>query len=261
MTHKFNRFLILATCFAAVSMFTAAAEQLDSLLGVSEAGGLVVGDVVFYDFGFSATCSGGTGAAATTSCSQLVSDGLITGITSDTNPTSLTISPDTANGMDGFTLGGSLKTISDGTTATTLDITLTYDAAVLGGDTVNGVSLGATFGSNGAPALPGPALSIEETVDNLTGGGFLGSLQVTDPPPSLSALIPVTVTGVTGVSVTKDIDLDSGAGSSNGFADFATSTTVTQQLSQVPEPRAYAAVMGLFLAFFFAIKRRRQQTA
>jgi hypothetical protein len=243
-------------------MFPAAADTLKSLLGVPESGGLQVGDVVFYDFGFSATCSGGTGAAATTNCAQLVSDGLITGITSATNPTSLSIVPDTANGMDGFTLQGSLKTISDGTTATTLDITLSYDATIVGsGDTINGMVLGATGGFNPAAALPGPSLSIEETVDNLAGGGFLTNLQVTDPPPSLAASAPILLGGVTGVEVTKDIDLDSGAGSNGGVGDFATSTTITQQLSQVPEPRAYAAVLGLFFAFLFVMKRRGQQTA
>jgi hypothetical protein len=262
LTYKFSRYLILAACFGAISMFPAAADTLESLLGVPESGGLQVGDVVFYDFGFSASCSGGTGGAATTSCSQLVSDGLITGISSDINPGSLSIVPDTANGLDGFSLQGTLKTISDGTTATTLDIGLTYDAAIVASsNTINGMLLGATAGFNPLPALPGPSLGIEETVDNLNGGGFLTSLQVTDPPPSLAASAPILLAGVTGVEVTKDIDLDSGAGSSGGVGDFANSTTISQQLSQVPEPRAYAAVMGLFFALFFVIKRRREQTA
>jgi hypothetical protein len=258
--HKFSRYLILAICFGAISMFPAAADTLESLLGVPESGGLTVGDVVFYDFGFSATCSGGTGAAATTSCAQLISDGLIPtgGIVSESNPGAIQISPDTNNGMDGFKITGPLETISDGTTATTLDISLTYDAAIVGSGELTDVFLGATAGFNGPPALPGPSLSIEETVDG-SSGNFLNSLEVTDPPPSLSATIPIP--GVTGVEVTKDIFLDSGAGSTSDVPDFAKTTTIIQQLSQVPEPRAYAAVLGLFFAFFFVIKRRRQQTA
>jgi hypothetical protein len=261
--HKFSRYLILAICFGAISMFPAAADTLESLLGVPESGGLTVGDVVFYDFGFSASCSGGTGAAATTSCSQLVSDGLIGpgGIASSSDPGAIQISPDTSNGMDGFKITGDLETISDGTTATTLDISLTYDAAIVGPGQISDVFLGATAGFNGVPSLPGPSLSIEETVDDAS-GNYLNSLKVTDPPPSLAATITLPpIPAITGIEVTKDISLDSGAGSTSGVPDFAKSTTIIQQLSQVPEPRAYAAVLGLFFAMFFVIKRRRQQTA
>lgn len=265
MTHKLTRTLIFAVCCAAISMLPVSAVSLSSLLGVSEAGGLQVGDVVFYDFGFSATCSGGTGGSASTNCATLVGDGLIQGITSETNPNPLSIVPDTAGGLDGFALQGSLKAISDGTSATLLDITLTYDAAIVGStNLITDVHLGATSSLNpqckvGATCPPVPSLAIEETVND-SNGNFLNLLQVTDPPPSLSDAVILTP-GVPAIQVVKDINLNSGAGSSGGTFDFAQTTTITQQLSQVPEPRAYAAVMGLFLGLFFVIKRRRQQTA
>lgn len=262
MTHNFARTLILAAGIAAIVTLPASAVSLDSLLGGAEnsANSLTVGDVNFYDFGFSAVCSGGTGVNFSASCAALVTDGLITGITSEADPTPLQIVATTVNGLDGFTIQGNLGAFSDGTSATVLDITLTYDAAIVGSSNkITDVHLGATSSMNpscsvGQTCPPVPSLDIEETVND-SNGNFLNLLQVTDPPPSLSDAI--TISPVSGIEVTKDIDLNSGAGSNGGTVDFAKTTTITQQLSQVPEPRAYAAVLGLFFAAFFVIKRRQ----
>jgi hypothetical protein len=251
--------MILAVCCAAISMLPLSAASLNSLLGSTPATGLVVGNVDFYDFSFSASCAG---EGTVFSCSQLISDGFITGIGSETNPGSLQISPDTAGGLDGFNVTGALKTIADGSNPTTMDITLTYDAEIvqpssnLIGDVYleGSVALNPACTSGSCP--PNPSIAISETVTS-TGVGQIGFLQVTDPPPVMADLINLS-TDVSSLSVTKDIDLDSGTGTNGGTADYASVTTITQQLSQVPEPRAYAAVLGLFLALFFVIKRRKQ---
>lgn len=259
MTHKFARNLFLAASCAAMFTLPLSADSLENLINTD--GSLQVGDVVFSDFTFAATCYEN---GKTANCAALINAGDISGFNSENNPGSIAITADTSNGMDGFEITSSLKTTSDGTNSYGVDISLTYDANIVGStNEISDVYLGATALLNppclvGQTCPPTPSVTIEETVDN-TSGGFLNLAQVTDPPPSLSDQIAITP--VTGVEVTKDIDLNSGAGMSGGTDDYASSTTIIQQLSQVPEPRAYAAVLGLFFALFFVVKRRRQQTA
>jgi hypothetical protein len=263
-THKFTGTLFLAAACVAMSALPLGAVSLDSLLGGAEgsANSLTVGDINFYDFGFSASCA--NSGLGVTSCAALVADGDISGIFSESNPGALQITPNTSGGLDGFTITGSLTVDEADGAPTTLDITLTYDAAVIGGAaTIGDVYLEASNTLNPPCVAPGPcaanpSIGISETITN--GGNQIGIAQVTDPPPVLSDEINLTQV-VSSLSVLKDIDLNSGGGTNGGSPDFASVTSIAQQLSQVPEPRAYAAVLGLFFALFFVIKRRRQQTA
>jgi hypothetical protein len=246
----------LAFLFPALTL-SLSAVPLSTLLGTSQSGGLVVGDKVFYNFGYNVSCSGGAGI---TDCNTLVSDGLITGI----NPTNIQINPDTTfAGLFGFDFTSPLEAISDGTNNTTVDITLTYDAAVTAAGGTNLISdvhlMGSDVRNPNTNQNP-PSVSIGESVFNLIGGGFLGNLQITDPPPSLSAAVTLS-TPVASIAVLKDIRLASGAGTSGGAADFANLTSMSQLLSQVPEPRAYSAIVALFvIGLFFTNRKKRQQT-
>lgn len=240
------------------------AVSLDSLL--TPGATLTVGDVTFSDFSFSASCANGSD----TSCASLVSDGDITGILSETDAGSLSITPDTNNGMDGFTIGGSLKVNEAGGNATTLDITLDYTATITGSSnllddmylaTTTALNPPCTAGSSSCPS--NPSVTIEESVTNgASPYNELAYLQVNDPPPSLTDMVNFS-SDVSSVSVVKDIDLDSGNGTAGDPAtpDYASATSIVQQLSQVPEPRAYALALGLFFALLVVIKRRRQQVA
>jgi hypothetical protein len=240
-THKFAKFLFLAATSAAISTLPLGAVTLQSLIN---GGSFLDNGIEFSDFTYSVSCSTGASLSACEGNSQ------ISGI----DPHDINITPDATGSPAGWQLTGGPEVISNGTTATTLDITLTYDAQVVGSNLIGDVFLGADTVINPAGGIP-PIVTVGETVDNLNGGAFLGNLQVTDPPPVLSD--EINISPVSGVFVTKDIDLNSGAGTDY----YANVTTINQQLSQVPEPRAYAAVLGLFFALFFVIKRRREQTA
>jgi hypothetical protein len=262
-THKFSRLIKLAVCCAAISMLPLSAASLESLLGVGPGSGLVVGDVDFYDFDFDVSCTGGAGGSIT-DCGTLQSMGLVTGI----NPMSISIAPDTNGGMDGFEITTPLKATADSSgDSTTVDMTLSYDAEIVdSSNTIGDVLMQGSVGLNpvchvGQTCPPNPSVVVSETVFNGSSPfNQIGVLQISDPPPVLSDLIDLS-TDVSSLSVLKDIGLNSGTGFSGGTPDFADITALTQQLSQVPEPRAYAAVLGLFFAIFIVIKRRRQQTA
>jgi hypothetical protein len=262
-THKFSRIIILAVCCAAISMLPLSAASLESLLGVPASSGLIVGDVDFYDFDFDVSCQGGSGGSIT-SCATLQTDGLVSGV----NPAAISISPDTNGGMDGFEITTPLKATADGNgDPTTVDMTLSYDAEIVNSsNTIGDVLMEGSVGLNpncpmGGSCPPNPSVVVSETVFNGSSPfNQIGVLQITDPPPVLSDLINLS-TDVSSLSVLKDIGLNSGSGSSGGTPDFASITSLAQQLSQVPEPRAYAALLGLFFAIFIVIKRRRQQTA
>jgi hypothetical protein len=135
---------------------------------------------------------------------------------------------------------------------TTEDITLGYTVTASAG-LISDLHLGV-----GGAALVPPTGSTppEFTIGESTNAPGAGSLSVTDPPPSFTASLDLP-TPVASLSVVKDISLISGS----GLGDRASFSILTQSFSQVPEPRAYAAVLGLFFAMLFVIKRRRQQTA
>jgi hypothetical protein len=263
-THNFARTLILTACFAAIVTLPAGAVSFDSLIGSTEgsASSLTVGDINFYNFELGVSC-GNTGVP-TGMCQTLINDGAIAGILSATDPGGeLTVNGVSNAAGDGFTINGGITTYEFDGAATTLDLSLTYDAAIIGPVApINDVYLEATDALNPpcnppAPCPSVPSVLISETVTNGSSPfNQVGFLQVNDPPPVFTDMIDLTQ-NVNSVSVLKDIDLDSGA----GVGDYANTTSITQQLSQTPEPRAYAAVLGLFFALFFVIKRRGQQTA
>lgn len=262
MFHKLSTALLLAACCGALSTLPLSADTLEDLL---TGGSLTVGDVTFSDFTYSVSCTSGAGDASTVAgCGALTSGGgspysLITGI----DPNGITISPDTVGGLVGWELTGGPTVYEYNGVATTLDITLTYDATVNDSSEISDVNLGAVTALNppcttGQTCAPNPSVSIGETVDDQY-GNFLGNLEVTNPPPVLSDAI--TISPVSGVSVTKDIDLNSGTGTNGGVVDYAGVSTISQQLSEVPEPRALSLALGLLIGMVFVVRRRRQQTA
>ena len=167
----------LAFLLPALSL-SLSAVPLNTLIGVGPGSGLVVGDKVFYNFGYSVSCDN----TVIHDCATLVADGLVTGI----DPAAIQIAPDsTIPGLLGFDMNSPLKAISDGTHSTAVDITFTYDAAVTaagGGNMISDVHLSGVDTRNPNGASNPPSVSIGESVFNLSGGAFLGNLQITDPP-------------------------------------------------------------------------------
>jgi len=229
------------------------AVTLESLI-TDIAHGLVVGDKTFYNFSFLPTCSVGAVGA---DCATLVANGLLTGISTS----GIQITGDNASsfpGLIGFNFTDSLKVISDGTNNVTVDIGFLYTAAVTSGNQlITDVHLLATDTRNPNNASTPPSVTIGESVFNAANGNFLGSLQVTDPPPVLSASVDLS-TPVSAIRVIKDINLQSGAGTFNGTAKFASMTSMSQLLSQsaVPEPKTIALMFLTMLGV--AIYQRRR---
>jgi len=244
---------VLAAALTIGSM-SLGAVTLESLIGTDINHGLVVGDKTFYNFSFTPTCAvGGVG----TSCSSLVSSGLLTGI----NTGEIQITGDNGNsfpGLIGFNFTDSLKVISDGANNVTVDIGFLYNAAVTtGNQLITDVHLLAADTRNPSNASTPPSVTIGESVFNAANGNFLGNLQVTDPPPVLSASV-ILSTPVSAIRVIKDINLQSGAGMFNGTAKFASMTSMAQLLSQsaVPEPKTVALMFLTMLGL--AIYQRRR---
>jgi hypothetical protein len=180
-----------------------------------------------------------------------------------TTPAGLTVAPSTSvsvTGLDlpGFTLEGlvQVKSFVDSYgnyVDVTSDIALIYSVTATAGE-ISDIHLGVGGASVTGTTSDPPAILISEST-NIVGAD---SLTVTDPPPTFTAALTLTPSEyTTSATVTKDISLESGAGQ----FDQASFSVLEQSFSEVPEPRAYAAVLGLFLAFFFVIKRRRQLTA
>jgi hypothetical protein len=153
--------------------------------------------------------------------------------------------------------------MSDGTNNVTAEITLTYDAIVVGSSNlISDVHLMGSDARNPPNSQNPPEISIGESVYDLNTLNFLGALQIQDPPQNLGASLTFCQTcATTGIFVQKDILLESGAGTFGGAADYANLTTMSQLLSQTPEPRAYAFLLVGFFGIFVAINRRRRQTA
>ncbi len=256
MTHKFTRFLTLGAFLAAASVLPLGAVTLGSLIGSTQATGLVVGNVDYYNFSFSTSCFvGGVG----TSCSSLVTSGNVNGI----DPTGITVTAASGipAGEQGFQITTPLSVTSNGQNVV-LDVTLTYDATVVGSSSlISDVYLAGADTFNPPTGSNPPSISVGETVTSST-GTFLGKVQISDPPANLANTIVLTP-AVSSIIVTKDISLQSGAGSSGGQPDTADLTTLIQatSLTPTPEPRAYAFMLVGFFGAFVAIQRRRRQTA
>ncbi len=263
MTHKFTRTLILAACSAAISIFPLAADTLNQYLPGGSDASFTDGDktITFTSYSDTVTCVDGTTGANLT-CP-------VTGAFTPTSAAGLTVNPsstDSVTGLhlDGFTLSGNVSVMSyelpnGDWVDVTQDIQLAYTVTATAGE-ISDVHLG--VGSAAITPLGTKSVPPEITVSESTNIPGVGSLVVTDPPPSFLATLnlpPADYT--TSLSVTKDIALESGAGQTNGVGWGASFSALEQSFSQVPEPRAYAAVLGLFFALFFVIRRRRQQTA
>lgn len=262
MTHKFTRTLILAACSAAICSMPLAADTLAQYLPGGTDASFTDGDktITFTSYTDTVTCVDGTTGANLT-CP-------VTGAFTPTSAAGLTVTPsstDTVTGLnlDGFTLSGNVSVMSykvgNDWVDVTQDIHLAYTVTATAGE-ISDVHLGvggAAITPLGTTSVP-PDITISEST-NIPG---VGSLVVTDPPPSFLATLnlpPADYT--TTLKITKDIALESGAGQTNGVGWGASFSALEQSFSQVPEPRAYAAVLGLFFALFFVIRRRRQQTA
>lgn len=189
----------------------------------------------------------------------------VTCATGSYNPTTaagLTVTPSSTNsitglGLYGFTLQGLVQVKSfldsygnyvDVTEDISLDYTVTASAGLIS-DLHLGVGGASVTGTTSNP----PSILVTES----TNDPGAGSLSVTDPPPTFTAALNLPTPYLSSLIVYKDISLESGAAQ----YDQASFSGLEQSFSQVPEPRAYAAVLGLFFAAIFVIKRRRQQTA
>lgn len=261
MTHKFSRTLILAACTAAISMLPLAADPLSDYLTSVGGGDYVSNGTTFTDgdktikfnsYSLSVTCFD-TVLATDITCP--------TGSFAPTTPGGLNVvGSDTVSvtgaGLYGFTLQGLVQAKSFMNGADQVDVTedigLTYTVTASAG-LISDLHLGVGGASVTGTTTNPPAILITES----TNDPGAGSLSVTDPPPTFTAQLNLPSPYVSSLVVTKDISLESGAGTN----DQASFSVLEQSFSQVPEPRAYAAVLGLFCAAFFVIKRRRQQTA
>lgn len=266
MTHKLTRTLILAACSAAISILPASADSLAAYLNANDTGssGLTFTDgdktITFTSYTDTVTCvDGTTGASLTCPVTGAYTPATAAGLTVNAS------SSDSVTGLnlDGFTLSGNVSVMSykvgGDWVDVTQDIQLTYTVTATAGE-ISDVHLGvggAAITPNGTTNVP-PEITIVES----TNAPGVGSLVVTDPPPSFVATLDLPPADyTTSLAVTKDIALQSGAGETSGVGWGASFSALEQSFSQVPEPRAYAAVLGLFFALFFVIRRRRQQTA
>ena len=265
MTHNLTRTLILAACSAAISLLPASAATLDTYLN---AGGTASSGVNFTDGDKTITF---TGYTDTVSCFDPAHPAdactpIPFGANAPLSMSAITVNPsstDSQSGLDlyGFTLSGSFKAQSyqlgngdwiDVTNDIKLNYTVTATAGLIS-------DLHLALGGEGlvpTGSVPPEILVSESTIPNV------GTLTVTDPGPNQSyALILSPSQYTTSLKVTKDITLESGAGVVSGLPFTAQFSALEQSFSEVPEPRAYAAVLGLFFAAFFVVRRRRQQTA
>jgi hypothetical protein len=243
--HKLSQFLTFAVFFAASSVLPIGAVTLESLIGSTPATGLVIGNVDYYDFGWSTSCT------VAADCTGL-------------DPSGVTIS--TASGLPtgeaGFLLTDPLSVTSNGTNVIA-DVTLTYDAVIVGSGLISDVYLAGADtlnppSSSGPPS--GPGISIGETVTDLSTGAFLGKLEIQDPPADLSDSINLSPAAPS-ITVLKDIELESGTGTYLGIPYSASLTSIVQATSTTPEPRAYSLLLVGFFGAFVAINRRRRLTA
>ena len=261
MTHKLTRTLIFAACSAVISISPLAADNLGNYLTPIGGGAYDSNGTSFTDGDKTITF---TFYSDTVTCNDPVHGAVAcpTGVASPTGPDALSIfasSVFSAPGLpslEGFTLQGTVQAQSEvdsfgNLESTTEDIALEYTVTASAG-LISDLHLGV----GGASVTGATSDPPEFTIGESTNAPGAGSISVTDPPPSFTDQINLP-TPVSSLSVLKDISLISGS----GLGDQASFSVLTQSFSQVPEPRAYAAVLGLFLAAFFVIKRRRQQTA
>jgi hypothetical protein len=256
LTHNFSKVLILAACSAAISISPLAASTLSDYLTEVSPGDYVTNGDTFTDGDKTITFDS---YSDTVTCFNTVTLADVTcapGVTSPSTPAGLTVNPSSTfsvTGLDypGFTLEGSVSAQGYSAGGDIIDVqndlALIYTVTATAG-LISDIHLGV-----GGVDLSG---SGEIQVGETTSTG--ANISVNDPPPGLlTAYAPITPP-VASMTVTKDILLNSG--SAAGF-DLASFSAIEQSFSEVPEPRAYAAVLGLFFALFFVIKRRRQQTA
>jgi hypothetical protein len=264
-THNFSRALILAASFAAISMVPAAADTLNQYLNSTDTGssGLTFTDedkTITFEFYTDTVSCYDPVAAASVTCP--------TTAYSPTTPSAITVDPSSALSesglhLPGFTLTGSFLAQSYEDAAgnwvdVTNDITLEYTVQATAG-LISDLHLalgGEGLISTTPPTVPPEILVSESTSPNV------GTLTVSDPGANQTYSLYLSPSQYTNeLEVTKDITLQSGAGETAGLGWSAEFSALEQSFSEVPEPRAYAAVLGLFFALFFVIKRRRQQTA
>lgn len=258
MTHKLSRLLLLAASSVAISIAPLSADNLQNYLNGTDSGS---NGNTFTDGSLSITF---TGYSDTVTCSEGVT--VVACNPTDYAPlaaSTITINPSDGGSsllnpaVPGFVLSGTFLAQSylDPTTGQYVnvdeDIQLTYTVTDTQG-AINGIDL-----ALGSPVInPSGAEPPEINVGESTSQFPTDVLQVTDPPPTTVDTLTLPTTAST-LTVSKDITLISGAGQ-NYKASFS---ALEQGFNTVPEPRAYAAVLGLLFALFFVIKRRRQQTA
>jgi hypothetical protein len=253
---KFRTTLVISAAFTlslSAATFDNTATTLDQLTGPNSGNTFQVGDKIFSDFTWSYTCSDLS---------------LCTGYT----PSQITVTPFDVNGELGFSLGTSLS-VSSNTAGenVTLDATLDYEGATVSGQPlISDVLLEASSTIKPTGSTGAPGITIGETVSNPSNlGQQYATLTVFNPPPVLTDMAIINPT-VSAVFVQKDIDLQSGTGCNNGttyescttpgaVVDFANVTTITQALSQVPEPSFYGILAVALAGLFWTIRREKRQ--
>lgn len=283
MTHNLKRILIMAGCCTVISVMPAAADDLANYLTLTNASG--PGNQVLTYAGDGSTFTNGdlqftfTGLTITPTCTDTTTGATIACMYGSYDPTTaaqLNIQGTLGlNGYAGFDMTGEFEVDAysyyNSTTQTTdtvdvkEDINLNYTVSTISQDpTINGAFLTVdgcvtdpgvqangcvTTGNN----LP-PKLRVNESWQPAN-----ASIQVSAPPQNLAQSVAFG-TSYNSLQVSKDIFLDSGT-CTNCSASFSDLKQYYSELSQVPEPRAYAWVLGLGLLGLVQLRRRTASNA
>jgi hypothetical protein len=249
MTHKVSRLLIILACAGALSLFSAAAGEVNTCSdNVTDNGALYfdgsyscqIGDKIFSNFTYTDSATGGAnaiGASGVTVSAIGPNDTSVTGANIGLQFSAgwTASAGQTSDAAIGFTV-----TVTDGAGMVITDLGL----AQLGGARAPGSASVAEEACGPAPCNP------------LSGQYQLLTLQPTSP----SQTSDEQTTSPTGsVEVAKDISVTGGA---NGTSGFATLSLVQDTFSQspVPEPRTVSLLLGFALAAGLKIKNKIQSS-
>ncbi len=281
MTHSFKRILTLVVCCVVLATLPAAADSLANYVGTVTQ----TGQDLSYAPGSTTFTNGNlifqfTGLTITPTCTDSITSVQVNCALGSYNPVNANavqiIGTQGINGYAGFDLTGQMDvnsyTANNGDQIdVNEDINLNYTVSTNNGAaTISDAHLDVSgcVTDPGAPAqyqgqggclsngsgLP-PKLRVVENWQ-----GTNQSITVQAPPPILNQYVNFLPNTYSTLQVTKDIFMDAGAcsGCSVSFSDLK---QYYSQVSPVPEPRAFAWMLGLGILGLAQLRRRLTATA